>query len=339
MNLKRYLKDKFFFFLLLLIFYTIVILMFLAFKVPNQLIWGFSLTFIILIVLLFLIDYYRKKSFYKQFLNNLNRLDQKYLIIETVKEPNFYEGQILYQSLYDINKNMLEKIKDYETDINDFKEYIEMWIHEVKIPLASLTLVFHNHHKEVDRKISQAVKRIEYYVDQVLYYVRSKNANKDYLIKENNLSKVINKIALKNKDDLLDNNISLIVEDVNYEVLTDLKWLEFILDQIINNSIKYKRLGADSYIKISACNSADKIVLTIYDNGIGIASCDLTRVFEKSFTGENGRLTAKSTGMGLYIAKRLCEKLGHKIIIESQKQEYTKITIIFCKNDFYKIKD
>ena len=113
MNLKRYLKDKFFFFLLLLIFYTIVILMFLAFKVPNQLIWGFSLTFIILIVLLFLIDYYRKKSFYKQFLNNLNRLDQKYLIIETVKEPNFYEGQILYQSLYDINKNMLIKIKYY----------------------------------------------------------------------------------------------------------------------------------------------------------------------------------------------------------------------------------
>ena len=177
------------------------------------------------------------------------------------------------------------------------------------------------------------------YIDQILYYVRSENAEKDYIIKEKDLREIIKNVALKNKDDLLENNVRIDVDIHNEKVLTDAKWLEFILNQIINNSIKYKKNNVDSYIKITSEEDKNQIYLSIYDNGIGIPEKDISRVFDKSFTGENGRTLAKSTGMGLNIAKKLCNKLGHKIIIESKIQEYTKVTIIFSKNDFYKIKD
>ena len=117
--------------------------------------------------------------------------------------------------------------------------------------------------------------------------------------------------------------------------MTDAKWIEFILNQIINNSIKYKRSDIDSVIKIQAKEDAGSVYLSIYDNGIGIPSKDVASVFKKLFTGENGRKGAKSTGMGLYIAKKLCVKLGHKIEISSKENQWTQVTIIFGKNDYY----
>ena len=151
------------------------------------------------------------------------------------------------------------------------------------------------------------------------------------------MQKIIKDVALKNKDDLLENKVNLEVDIHNEKVLTDSKWLEFVLNQNINNSIKYKKNNNDPIIKISVKDEKDKVYLTIWDNGIGIPKNDIKRVFDKSFTGENGRIMAKSTGMGLYIVKKLCDKLGHKIIIESEIHKYTKITIIFYKNDFYKV--
>ena len=141
---------------------------------------------------------------------------------------------------------------------------------------------------------------------------------------------------MKNKDDLLESNIDFITDLKDLKISTDKKWLEFIINQIINNSIKYKK-DKDSYIKISAFEQSEKKVLEIYDNGIGIPSRDLKRVFEKSFTGSNGREKVKSTGMGLYIVKKLCDKLGHNIKIESKEKEYTKVTLEFGKNEHYKI--
>ena len=193
----------------------------------------------------------------------------------------------------------------------------------------------HNH-KELNNTYINEVKKLNDYVDQVLYYVRSNYAENDYIIKENNLDKIIKDVILKNKDELLLNNINIETNIKENKVLTDSKWLEFILNQIINNSIKYKK-DNDSIIKIESFKENDKTILSIYDNGIGINKKDIKNVFKKSFTGENGRNLSKSTGMGLYIAKRLCDKLGHKILIESEKNEYTIVKIIFGNNDYYKI--
>ena len=145
--------------------------------------------------------------------------------------------------------------------------------------------------------------------------------------------------SLTKKFNLDPNKLTILYKITNIKenkVLTDSKWLEFILNQIINNSIKYKK-DNDSIIKIESLKENDKTILSIYDNGIGINKKDIKNVFKKSFTGENGRNLSKSTGMGLYIAKRLCDKLGHKILIESEKNEYTIVKIIFGNNDYYKI--
>ena len=339
MKLGEYLLDKTPQIVISIIGYVITIFLLNAFKVRNDLKIAVTIIFIVVLLLNIFIEYLQKHRFYTNLLNTLETLDKKYLILEMINKPNFYEGEIFYQTLYEINKSMIENVKEYNLSITDFKEYVEMWIHEVKIPISSLTLLNHNHQNQLDKRYIEQIRRLDNYIDQILYYVRSENAEKDYIIKEKDLREIIKNVALKNKDDLLENNVRIDVDIHNEKVLTDAKWLEFILNQIINNNIKYKKNNVDSYIKITSEEDKNQIYLSIYDNGIGIPEKDISRVFDKSFTGENGRTLAKSTGMGLYIAKKLCNKLGHKIIIESKIQEYTKVTIIFSKNDFYKIKD
>lgn len=335
MNIKKYLKDKLYLIISFLVIYFILILIFMAFKINLQVIIVSSMLLFCFLIIILTTEYFKKKGFYTNLLSNIEALDKAYLVLETINKPNFYDGELLYQAVYEINKSMNEFIKTLEKQMLDFKEYIEMWIHEVKIPIASLTLMIHNHKDKFDKKTLEQLKKIENYVEQVLYYVRSENAEHDYLINKVSLDKVISNVALKNKDDLLANKITLKVDNVNYQVFTDSKWLEFIINQVINNSIKYKRNISDSYIKITVKDEMDKTTIIIIDNGIGIPSTDLPKIFEKSFTGYNGRIKTKSTGMGLNICKNLCEKLGHKIYAESELNKYTKIYIVIAKNKFY----
>ncbi|MGN1182017.1 MAG: sensor histidine kinase, partial [Faecalibacillus sp.] len=324
MKFIDYMKDKLYAIILFFMSYFILLLIFLVFHLKIQAIIACSFVLYVFFILVIAIDYLRKKDFYNHLIINIERLDKAYLVLETLKKPSFYEGKLIVSAMYEINKSMAENVKTFEKQMNSFKEYIEMWIHEVKIPISSLVLMAHNHKTQFDLKSREQIRRIENYVEQVLYYVRSENAEKDYLINEISLEKVINQIAIKNKDDFLENKIDFLVEDVDFTVYSDSKWLEFMLNQIINNSIKYKS-GHQPFIQIKGKEKKNKIILTIKDNGIGIAASDLSRVFDKSFTGINGRKQAKSTGMGLYICKNLCKKLGHQIQIESKQGEYTQI--------------
>ena len=261
-------------------------------------------------------------------------LDEKYLICELVNKPSFLDGEILYQMLYEINKSMNENIRDYREKINDFKEYVELWIHEVKIPLSALILYTHN--KKMDKALVREINKVDNYLEQILYYIRSENTEVDYIIKEVDLSKVIRDVMLKNKDVLLERNIEITSDVRDAKALTDYKWLEFMINQIISNSMKYMRDIDDKKIEIKAYKEDHRIVLEILDNGMGIPKSDLSRVLNKTFTGQNGRKVPGSTGMGLYIVSNLCKKLGHKLEIESIEGEYTKVIIIFDNNLFYK---
>lgn len=335
MKLGKYIIDKLLLISVFISCYFIILLLLVAFK--NSFLLIISITFIYIIMgsLLFFIPYFQKKKFYNELVNYVNLLDKKYLILEMLPKPSFYEGEVLYQALYDINKSMAEAVKMSEDDIEDFKEYIEMWIHEVKIPISSLTLLCHNHKDTLDKSYLEQVKRLDQYIDQVLYYVRSNYTEEDFVIKKVELEKIVSSVLLKNKDDLLAKKIDLFVDLDPISIYTDSKWLEFILNQIINNSIKYQRKSVKSYIKIFLTDSKDFVTLHLLDNGIGIPKSDLSQVFKKSFTGENGRSFFKSTGMGLYIADKLCKKLGHKIEIESVHKKSTEVRIIFGKNKYY----
>lgn len=337
MKLSKYLRSNYLIILLFIVIISIINLMLVSFKVENQAIMGVNLTAILGFIIYVVYDFGRRKKFYNKFLNDLDLLDKKYLITEMIDKPEFYDGEILYDTLYEIDKSMSEKIKEYSLNIQDFKEYIEMWIHEVKLPLSSINLMIHNNKELSDKKIVEQLKRIDDDVEQVLYYVRSENAEKDYLIKETEVNKVIGNVAMKNKDILLENKIDFIVDVDDKKVLTDSKWLEFIVNQIVSNSIKYIRNGVEHFIKITAEENNKNTILKIYDNGIGIEKSDIPKVFDKTFTGNNGRKIETSTGMGLYIAKQLCKKLGHKIAIDSKENEFTEVSILFNKDDFLNI--
>lgn len=332
MKLSTYLKDKLYAFLIFVVYIIILILFLIALKLTSSIIIFITVFTVVIFSLILLYDYFRKRKFYNELLDKLNTLDKKYLLIEMLLEPNFLEGKILYDVLDEVNKNEHDLISKLKKRQDDFKEYIELWIHEVKLPLASLTLM-----NRKDKSTLRVLKELEDYVEQILYYVRCENANNDYLIKEWDLDTIIKNVALRNKDDLLALNIDFKVDNCNLKVLTDSKWLEFIINQIVSNSIKYKK-DKDAFIEITGKDYKNYITITIYDNGKGISKSDLPRVFNETFTGANGRsASSKSTGMGLYLCRELCEKLGHKIEIDSKKDEYTKVIITIYKKDFYNV--
>lgn len=335
MKLKDYLKNNLFILISFLVMLILLLLLFIAFKI------NLSLTIAVIILVSFfcsswfIYTFVRKRNFYNELLDRLEQLDQKYLLTEIITQPTFLEGQLLYQIIYETNKSMLERINDYQDNANNFKDYVEMWIHEVKIPLANLQLMCHNQ-KNKNFKTTEQLKRLEDAIDQVLYYVRSEDVEKDCLIKNYELKKIINQVLLKNKDSLIYHHITVECQPFTYSVYTDSKWLAFIINQIISNSIKYCP-AQNGKITIQAKQVADEILLSIRDNGIGIPASDLSRIFDKSFTGVNGRILPTATGMGLYICQNLCKKLGHRLTIQSNEGEFTELTIHFAINNFYDV--
>ena len=336
MNIGTYIKEKKENIILFIILVIILLFLLDLFGVNKYL----TIMILSLLSIYFIVDfltfYLKRKKYYDNFLNNLNLLDKKYLILETLEEPEFLDGKFFYDALYKIDKSMMENINNYRNETEDFKEYVEMWIHEIKIPIAGLMLMYHNN-KTVNKNFLDQLNSLDNLTDQILYYVRSNYAEKDFLIKEASMDKIINEILLKNKDSILENHIDVTVDVKNIKVLTDSKWLVFILNQIINNSIKYCDNNRKSYIMFYIEDNEKETTLHIKDNGIGVNASDLKHVFDKSFTGENGRKMRNSTGFGLYISKKLIEKLGHKISATSEENKYFEIAITFGKNDLYKI--
>ncbi|MBR3420103.1 MAG: sensor histidine kinase [Oscillospiraceae bacterium] len=328
MKLHLYLKDRFPTYLIGTVTWFLILIFLYTFHVSAEaavIVTGLALVGTVLAEIW---GYLRKKPFYDNLLMQLAQLDQKYLLHEMIEEPSFYEGKIICDVLRESNKSMCEQIAQYRRETEAFREYIELWVHEVKLPVASLQLISHN---DGNTKYVEQLSRIDGYIENVLYYARSENAEKDYIIKPVVLQRIFTETAVKNRTELQERNITLHTKKLGMQVMTDSKWLGFIFGQLLSNSIKYQA----TEITVSAEDSPEKTVLHFHDNGIGIPERDLPYIFEKSFTGENGRTHAKSTGMGLYIVKKLCDKLGHDISAESEQGHYTEFRIVFGKNDLH----
>ena len=212
----------------------------------------------------------------------------------------------------------------------DYKDYIELWIHEIKIPIATSKMVIENNKNEVTKSINEELDKVENYIEQALFYARSNTVEKDYYIKKTTLKDIVNESIKKNKNALIQEKAVLNIYDLDLEVNTDSKWMIFILNQIIANSVKYKKQSEGLELEIYAKQGKQNVVLCIKDNGIGIKKGEITKVFEKGFTGTNGRLIGKkSTGIGLYLCKKLCDKLGIGLEINSIESEGTEVRIVF----------
>ncbi len=277
------------------------------------------------------VEYIRKKEFYINLLGIFDSLDRKNLIAEMISPPAFKEGIILYDIIKGSNKAMLEEIGRYKRMQEEYREYIELWVHEIKTPISSSRLTVQNNKGAAMDRISEELSRIEAFVEQVLFYSRSNNVEKDYIITEINLEKLCFDALKKNSKLFIQNKVGIETESLDILVFSDAKWLGFILGQILTNSVKYSR-KSNACIKICATENENSIVLKVEDNGVGIIKSELGKIFDKGFTGTNGRKNERSTGMGLYICKKLCDKLGLAIMADSQAGEGTTISITFPKN-------
>lgn len=332
MSLKGFIKEK------LLSFTVLVLALFtiLVFLLPYN-VEGFIAIYIvavpIAIYLIFAIaEYINKKSYYDALESNLSQLDEKYLISEIIPNANFQEGKILKDTLRHTNKAMIENVNKYKFAVEDYKDYIEMWIHEIKIPIATSKLIIENNKSNVTKSIDEEINKMENYIEQVLFYARSNTVEKDYMVSKSNLKEIVNSAVMRNKESIVYNNIKLNLHDLERTVYTDSKWCIFILNQIIQNSIKYSKKD-DKKIEIYSEEKKDSVTLWVKDNGIGIKEKDISRVFEKGFTGENGRLIGKkSTGIGLYLCKKLCDKLDLGIKLDSEEGKGTVVKITFPVN-------
>ncbi|MBI9012685.1 MAG: sensor histidine kinase [Clostridiales bacterium] len=272
-------------------------------------------------------DYFRRFQFYKELKENLEGLDKKTLISELVDVPNFYEGELIHHIITEVTKSMNDDISVYKKQWKDYRDYIETWVHEIKTPLAASELIIKNNNNEVSKSIHEEIDKVEAYVEQALFYARSNHLEKDYVIKPVTLDALVKESLRKHSKLLISKKCEVQMNHLEMEVYTDPKWLTFILSQIIGNSIKYS--NTPMYLEFGTMINSESVILEITDHGYGIEPTDISSIFKKGFVGINGRNEGKSTGIGLYLCRELCSKMGLSIHIESEVDIYTKVSINF----------
>lgn len=335
MSLCDFIKSRFS--VIFVNFIGLITLLIFLFSVGNtiDILKIVAFVWIIVIGVYLFFQYKSRKEFYNELSKTVDNLDKKYLISEVIDKPIYLEAGPYYDLLKKASKAMREEINSIKNSRKEYKDYIEQWIHEVKTPIASIKLIEENNKTNTSRVVLQELEKLDTYVEQALFYARSEEVEKDYLIREMSLEECINKIIIKNKQIFILNNIGVEIDNIDKNVYSDSKWLEFILNQIIVNAIKYRN-NKDPKVKVYVSDVKNGIKLIVEDNGIGIPTDELERVFEKGFTGSTGRLNSKSTGIGLYLCRKLCDKLGLLIDIESEINRYTKVSITFPMGSFCK---
>ncbi|MBS7009061.1 ATP-binding protein [Anaerostipes sp.] len=332
MSIRAFLKDKLLFFVLQLFFLTFLVWMLHLFHATVFSVIYLLCLYFILLTLALGNEYFKKKNFYETALSSMDALDKKFMLSELLDRPGFLEGGIFYDCLTECNKSMCDEVSEYKVSAQDYREYVEMWIHEVKTPIAASRLMIENNPSQVTKDISDELEEVEYYLEQALYYSRSNGVEKDYIVKRMNLNTMVQDVIKKNSKLLIQSKVKISLDCLDYDVYTDEKWMEFIIKQIVINSVKYRKENPE--IRFAAEEDKDHVTLLIGDNGIGISSRDLPKVMEKGYTGTTGRKYAKSTGMGLYLCRKLSDKLGIGFSIRSIEGEGTQVKIEFPKNSF-----
>ena len=210
---------------------------------------------------------------------------------------------------------------DTDRKYADMIEYYTVWAHQIKTPIASMRLRLQNEDSALSRKLNADLHRIEQYVEMVLTFLRLNSDSTDYVFKEYDLDGIVKTAVKKFSADFIDRKLSLVYEPLNTRIVTDEKWLSFVIEQVLSNALKYTPSGS---IKISLVGEK---TLRIEDTGIGIAAEDLPRIFENGYTGYNGRTDRKASGIGLYLCRRICTNLGHTITASSTVDVGTAVEI------------
>lgn len=331
MSCKQYLKNKLPIILLNLLGICALALFLRVNGTSTQAISFIALIWIIVIFFYLTVSCFIRKKHLEKLLDMAEQLEEKYLLPEMMAMPDRADEQVFYYLLKIAEKSMLEKIEKIQRDRKDYKEYIEQWLHEVKTPITAMKLICENNPSEFTRELLVEIENINRYAEQALYYARGEHTEKDYVIREIPLSHVIHDAIADNKYLLRKNHVTVIVEENEKSAYIDEKWVRFILNQLISNGVKYH--AEQPLLRFSATQDNHQVILSVEDNGIGIPPSDLPRIFEKGFTGQNGRAVHSSTGIGLYLCKQLCDKLGIGLTVHSSGKG-TIVSLVFPMNDF-----
>ena len=319
-NLKlfcSYLRRQLKLILMLLLFVILFAVVFSLYNLPVESVAYASTLCLVVGFLLFAVGYARYVCRHRL----LQRLRQN--VEETVFSlpPPMSRLEEDYQLLLrDVCANRAQITAEHENAYQDMTNYYTLWAHQIKTPLAALSLLLQE--EQPDRNaLSAELLKIEEYVEMVLSYLRLGSDSTDYLLRHCDLDKIVRTSVRKYAKLFILKNINLTFDETHRTVLTDEKWLSFSIGQLLSNALKYTPEQGSIHIY------AEQEALIIADNGIGIRAEDLPRVFEKGFTGYNGREQRKSTGIGLYLCRRILTKLGHEITIASQPGRGTQVRV------------
>lgn len=314
----RYLKSRRRLFYYLMILYLIFAVSFLLYRLPFGAVLYPALLSLCVSIMMCLYDFSCVKREHEMLEHIQSMVD--------VTVQNFpVTSGILDKDYQEIIRRISREHSTYRCDTlrsyTDMIEYYTVWAHQIKTPIASMRLHLQNEDSSFSRRISSDLRRIEQYVEMVLTFLRLNSDSTDYVFKEYDLDRLVRCAVKKFSSDFIERKLSLVYEPMDVKVVTDEKWFSFVIEQVISNALKYTSSGS---ITISMVGEK---TLRIRDTGIGIAPEDLPRIFENGYTGYNGRTDQRASGIGLYLCRRICSNLGHKITAVSAVDEGTAIDI------------
>ena len=331
MSLWKYLKERKLYFILVIFILLIVdITLFLDPNLSESIdtLIYINMLSILTTIIFIIMGYSRYKRELNQFIHN-------------IKENSNMEDNYIDKEIKSIIEEKKEEVDSLRNELEEINDYMTNWIHEVKIPISVLQMIGKrinevDSSREISKQINSQVSRIDKLVEQAMYYSRAGNYNSDFLINEVDLGQVVKEVIKKNKYQFIYNKIDLQVSEINKTILTDKKWITHIIELILDNAIKYSDVGGK--IEVYLKENKKGCELHIKDYGMGIVPQDIDRVFDKGFTGENGRKRTKSTGMGLYISKKILNKLSHDINVISTSGEFCDVYITFYNlSDYFNV--
>lgn len=315
---SHYLKDRLFF---IMIYMVSVLVCVCVFKLYNLELEAFAYAFMILCVLLvvcFLFDYYK---YYKKHQTLLTLRSNSNVSLSCDLQDSSLIGEDYHEILAAMKEYHDQYVESSESNMHDLEDYFTMWVHQAKLPIAAMKLLLEDE-KLSRSEIKLQLLRMDQYTDMVLAYLRLNSTHTDFLFKELELDDLIRQSIRRFSTEFIRKHIQLSFKETKDVILSDEKWLVFVLEQILSNSLKYTNENGLISIYMKT-----KHVLVIEDTGIGISASDLNRVFEKGYTGMNGRSDKTASGLGLYLCKNILDMLNHKITIESSVGKGTRVLL------------
>ncbi len=285
------------------------------------------IVFLLVFLTVNMFDFFQQRARLLELKSILDGLDRKYLFTECVPQPKGLFERRLFDLTRLAGRDMTGAVSDAQASQREYREYVERWVHEIKAPITAARLICRELDGDTRRKLTAELSQIEAHVERALFYARAENPEQDCLFRQIELEKIAAQAIENHRSLLIQNGIRVEMKHMNCAVYTDEKWAVFILGQLLQNAARYR--GPEPVITLSAKPLGRQTQLIVHDNGIGIPAHELPRVFERGFTGSNGRIRGGSTGIGLYLCRKLAVFLELELRMDSQEGAGTTVTLTF----------